>query len=145
MYLDKRFGKHRSVYLNTACQTAYMMLSGHKILQWAQVCEVSPRHLSNVPFHSIWFWYCLPEGGTRLWTWSPRLVPQLSHLFFWKTGCGQGFHNLCFGLLTYYLTTEGRKRRILEVHREWSQSSHTLSAYLTALLTLPSPWPWRAL
>lgn len=99
MYLDKRFCKRGSVSLITACQTC-MMLLGHKILLRAQVCEVLPRHLRNVSFHSIQFGHCLPEVGTRLQIRSPRLIPQLPYLFFWNTGYGQGFHNLCFGLLT---------------------------------------------
>lgn len=33
--------------------------------------------------------------------------------------------------------TEGRKQRILEVHREWSLSSHTLGTYPSPGITKP--------
>lgn len=143
MYLDKRFCKHESVSLSTACQTAYMMLLGHKILLWVQVCEVSLRHLSKCVFLFNSVWTLSTWGWYQAADLVPKTDPTITLFAFLEDWIWTGFPQpLLWFINLLECPTEGMKQRIFKKCIGNGLRAPT-PLVLTTLQTLPSPWPWK--
>lgn len=80
---------------------------------------------------STWGWYQAADSV-------PKTDPTITLFVFLEHWIWTGFPQpLLWVINLLECSTEGRKQRILKVHREWSQSSHVLSTYHSPGITKP--------